>query len=822
MRAFTLATAATLSQARALAASMRRHEPDWSFEIVLIDSRQTEVTDESAPIRRISDQLDGLDLQTLLSRHEEDDLRRLLLPHAILAYSRRRKGPVLHLPPSAWLISSLDAVREGLAERAVLLAPRVTADLPDDGLQPTPEQLGRVGRTAEMVLGVDGSASADGFLHWLAARTEQTVGTLQGVPSRVRPEDRPWLARLLELAPARFATAVLDDPGCNLSMWNIPAHAISEGAEGPLADGQPIRFLDLPGFDPRRPHRLNRIASRVRVSRSPALRRLSAEYAEELLRLGWSDLHRSGEIGRELTAGLLYDERLLALYARALALGEDFGDIFSKEGAAGFLDWLEGPAPSGAEHGITRYVFYRVAAERPDVLRAYPNLDGGDGPAYVRWCLAHGLEEMALPARFVPAPGRSLKDPAMAQGVGGAVDAGSAAIATAPVSPAGPATPPGAVASGTPTKAPAVRVTGYLQHSLGLGAAARGYTEALAAAGVPVSTNSVPLHHLDLPAELSSGYGLHSFEDRLHEGRHGFELVAVNADELPDLVARLGPDYFEGPRIGIWGWETNAIPARWAGAFSLVDEIWVYSRFMADNIGAAAPVPVLAMPPPVRIPQGEVEPLRLGVPEGFTFLFVFDYLSTIQRKNPVGLIEAFKRAFVHREGPRLLIKTINGPLRPLAEEELLWAADGREDVHLIDRSLSGQELQRLMSGCDCYVSLHRSEGFGLTMAEAMATGKPVIATGYSGNVDFMDRDNSFLVRWTPARVGPECEIYPPEGEWAEPDLDHAAELMRAVHEDPAAAAAVGGRAREDIATRLSPEVTGKAMRERLWRLAGEA
>jgi glycosyltransferase involved in cell wall biosynthesis len=287
-------------------------------------------------------------------------------------------------------------------------------------------------------------------------------------------------------------------------------------------------------------------------------------------------------------------------------------------------------------------------------------------------------------------------------------------------------------------------------------------------------------------------------------------------------VEGVGADYFHGPRIGIWGWETNSIPSRWRRAFTLVDEIWVYSRFMAENIGAASPVPVIALPPPVQAPAAASEPLRLGVPEGYLFLFAFDYLSTIQRKNPIGLIEAFKRAFAPGEGPRLLIKTINGPLRPLAEEAVLWAAYGREDIHIVDCSLSGAQRDGLMAACDCYVSLHRSEGFGLTMAEAMAIGKPVIGTGYSGNVDFMTAENSYLVDYEIGRVGPDCEIYPADGEWAEPSVEHAAELMRRVWESPEEARGLGARASEDVARTLSPEVTGGAMRRRLEELAAPA
>jgi glycosyltransferase involved in cell wall biosynthesis len=343
---------------------------------------------------------------------------------------------------------------------------------------------------------------------------------------------------------------------------------------------------------------------------------------------------------------------------------------------------------------------------------------------------------------------------------------------------------------------------------------------ALDAAGVPVSTVTVPLHHLTLPAELAAGYGRQGFEDLVQEGGHSCEIVAVNAAELPDFVERLGEDYFQGPRIGIWGWETNSIPAGWRRAFSFVDEVWVYSRFMAENIGAVAPVPVLAMPPPVELPVEPAAPLRLGVPAGCLFLFVFDYLSTVQRKNPVGLIEAFKLAFAAEEGPQLLIKTINAPLRPLAEEELLWAAHGRSDIHIVDRSLSGEQMAGLMAACDCYVSLHRAEGFGLTMAEAMAIGKPVIGTGYSGNVDFMNNENSYLVDYTIGRVGPDCEIYPPEGEWADPSIEHAAELMRRVSSEPGEAAAKGQRAAADVARLLSAAVTGQRMRDRLEHLTG--
>ena len=331
-----------------------------------------------------------------------------------------------------------------------------------------------------------------------------------------------------------------------------------------------------------------------------------------------------------------------------------------------------------------------------------------------------------------------------------------------------------------------------------------------------MSTVQVPINHPELLS--SDEYGQLPFTDATHHHGHQFELVCINPDELPQFVDRVGLSYFKGPRIGVWGWETDSIPTRWRGAFEVVDEIWVYSEFVAESFRHVQGVPVVAVAPPVEAPAAAGVPLPVDLPPGFLFLFMFDYMSTTRRKNPVALIEAFKRAFAPGEGPQLLIKTLNAPLRPMSEEELLWATHGRPDIHIVDRSLTPAEKDALIAGCDCYVSLHRSEGFGLTMAEAMAIGKPVIATGYSGNVDFMDESNSFLVDYELTTVGPDCDIYPADGTWAEPSIAHAAALLRRVYDDPEKAAKIGMRAREDIARKLSPEATGDKMRRRLQEL----
>ena len=185
-------------------------------------------------------------------------------------------------------------------------------------------------------------------------------------------------------------------------------------------------------------------------------------------------------------------------------------------------------------------------------------------------------------------------------------------------------------------------------------------------------------------------------------------------------------------------------------------------------------------PCPCRLFSPEITRERLGFPRRFLFLFLFDFLSVLQRKNPLGLIEAFTRAFSPDEGPVLVIKSINGSLRASELEQVRMAAAGRPDILVVDRHYSAEEKNALLGACDCYVSLHRSEGLGLTLAEAMALGKPVIATGYSGNLHFMTPDNSYLVDYTLSAVPPACGPYPTTARWAAPDLGHAARLLRMV------------------------------------------
>ena len=365
-----------------------------------------------------------------------------------------------------------------------------------------------------------------------------------------------------------------------------------------------------------------------------------------------------------------------------------------------------------------------------------------------------------------------------------------------------------------PTAQPlGVNLAGYLDATLGVGEAARHVQGALRAAGVAVAPLGLSSRGVPRDGRVATGDAVHSVT-----------VVCANPDGMTGARDELGPAAFEGRHvIGMWWWEVAALPQRWLRAFDLVDEVWVGSRFVADLLGAVSPVPVVHVPlavpePPVADGAGREE---LGLPDGFLFGFVFDYASVAARKNPLGLIDAFSRAFPtngNGDGPSLVLKTLGGERHPREHAEVVAAAAAHPRITVIDRHLPSAEKNALIRALDCYVSLHRSEGFGLTIAEAMLLGTPVIATDYGGTRDLLTAFNCLLVDHRPVAIGPGNEPYPAHGEWAQPDLDHAALLMRAVRADPAGARTRAARARADVLSRHAPAVAGRAMADRLARV----
>ena len=273
-------------------------------------------------------------------------------------------------------------------------------------------------------------------------------------------------------------------------------------------------------------------------------------------------------------------------------------------------------------------------------------------------------------------------------------------------------------------------------------------------------------------------------------------------------------------RIAYWNWELERVPDEWAEAAALVDAIWSPTRFVADAMRARMPKPVHHMLPGVEVgPVETINRAALGVPENdFVFLFMFDLHSQLHRKNPVSVSRAFQAAFRADDPVTLVIKTSGGDIHSADLAELREAIRG-PNVLLLDELMSRSRAYGLISLSDCFVSLHRSEGFGLGLAEAMLMGKPVIATGYSGNLDFMNRENSLLVDYEMVEIKEDRPIYTQGNFWAEPSIEQASAYMRQVFENPDDARARALRVQPEIQRLLSLEAAGNRMRKRLEQIA---
>ncbi|MBI5106761.1 MAG: glycosyltransferase, partial [Solirubrobacterales bacterium] len=326
---------------------------------------------------------------------------------------------------------------------------------------------------------------------------------------------------------------------------------------------------------------------------------------------------------------------------------------------------------------------------------------------------------------------------------------------------------------------PGANVVGPFEAELGNGETARQVVAGLRAAGMPV----LPVGFVATASRQGHAFA-HVAEPA---GLFPQTVLCANAPQVPQLA----PAYRATRVTGVWWWEVDPLPAWMAESFAHVDEVWTGSDYVARILDAAAPpgVPVRKVDFPVAVPAPPPRSrAALGLPEGFVVLYLYDYNSILARKNPLGAIEAFRRAFPAPGAAHLVLKSINGDRHPDALAQVTAAAAGREDVHVVDRYVDAAERDALLAACDAYLSPHRAEGFGLTLAEAMGLGRPVIATAGTGADEFLDEAVGFPVRGAPAPVGPGADPYPADATWTAPDLDHAAAQLRAVVEHPEEAA----------------------------------
>jgi glycosyltransferase involved in cell wall biosynthesis len=356
---------------------------------------------------------------------------------------------------------------------------------------------------------------------------------------------------------------------------------------------------------------------------------------------------------------------------------------------------------------------------------------------------------------------------------------------------------------------PGVNILGHFRYPSGLQQVAATLARAFAAMGWRTTLRDLPI---EFPSDLS---------DRTrYDGIELFDTTIYCASINPPadaLLQRCGMALRPGVRrVAVWYWESDVVPETVPARPAPFDEVWAPTRFIAEAFRRRVTVPVVPMLPGVELPRFTPRPRAdFGLRDDrFLFLFTFDMASLMARKNPLAVVEAFRRAFRREEPVELVVKVARGDESP-ADIAALSAACAADNVTLINELWPRERLLALMACCDCYVSLHRSEGLGLGMAETMLMGKPVIATNYSGNLDFLTPETGYLVGGVRVPVPESVPQYPPGSHWVEPSVEHAAQQMRHVFERRDEAKATGERARAALTELMSLQAAGQRMATRL-------
>jgi glycosyltransferase involved in cell wall biosynthesis len=345
-----------------------------------------------------------------------------------------------------------------------------------------------------------------------------------------------------------------------------------------------------------------------------------------------------------------------------------------------------------------------------------------------------------------------------------------------------------------------VTVGGVLSTANGLGESARLCLEALRAIGW--NAGHLDVSSLFLRPDLPGVFG----GNPATAGEAGTLILHINGPYMPYVAWRLGRAFLSGRRIiGYWAWELPRMGPDWHRGLGQVHEIWVPSRFTADALPSTVAVPVKIVPHPVRVMPAARNRDMFAIPPGiFTVLTAFDMGSSYSRKNPRAAIAAFRKAFGDDSNCLLLLKVGHPGDANWAMKDLEDAIAGMGNVRLIERTLSQGEMATLVASADAVMSLHRAEGFGLLLAEAMLQGVPTVATGWSGNVDFMTPDDSCLVGYklVPA-IDPQGTYNMPDVRWAEADTDDAAHWLSRLRDDRNFRLGLGQRGQDAATAKLS-------------------
>lgn len=356
-----------------------------------------------------------------------------------------------------------------------------------------------------------------------------------------------------------------------------------------------------------------------------------------------------------------------------------------------------------------------------------------------------------------------------------------------------------------------INLIGFIRGEIGLGHSCRLVAAELETAGIDFA-----IYNYEQAATMR--YNDHSWDRKITNATpYNINIVHINPQELPLAFLHIDRKTWDKRyNIAFWLWELENFPAEWKNALKLVDEVWTPSEFSSESIRKATDKPVRTIPYALATPDcGGLSREHFHLPDDkFLFLCMYDCNSTIERKNPLGTISAYRLAFSPDDQDVGLVIKINNPQKDdirIIQKELT----GYGGIYIISDVLEKTQVNALIACADVYISLHRSEGFGLVPAEAMFLGTPVIATNWSSNTEFMNNDVACMVDYRFVTIEKDAGPYLAGNRWADPDIRQAAGFMRTLFEGREYGQDLARKARTFIEDKLSPERAAALIRNRI-------
>lgn len=835
-----------LAHARCLVESFLRHHPDGRACVLLVDRPDGYYDPEKEQFTTILAEEIGIPYFGVMTfRYSVLELSTAVKPFFLeYLFQNYDYDRICYFDPDIYFYHPIDEIWQALEAHAIVLTPHLTGPL--DDAKPNELDILRSGAYNLGFIGLSRHPQADELLEWWQAKMLKYCAVAF---DRGLFVDQRWI----DLVPGRFSSVHIHrDPACNVAYWNLYHRHVTFDGEEWQVEGTPLKFYHFSGYSPDRPQVLSKHQDRYTFADLPYLKPLFEGYRARLVA---NEYHTVKSWPYAFDTRSRFGVRLPDIARtlwRDLELDDPSWNPFDASSDERFwqelLSWLNEPMGDRPHipPQITRLAL-AVYRQRPDLQRAFPDILGRDRLEYARWFVNWG-RELGLDNFFIQPIAGSLESALSTRaliarhglraglyqrftnwlfhiGLGRRIESmlgprviGAVRNLFIKPNPASSVVPHQLPDLGVLPPAQneiGVNVIGYLRDETGVGENARAVLRTLHSRGFPVAWTMLKSN----AARKNDSSALH-----LPQGHpYAINLVCANADQVNVVYDELGAGFFVGKyNIGYWHWELDRFPPEWFDRFQLFDEIWVGSHFVQNALAQVSPVPVITMGVGVDISSdSNVGREVLNLPqEKFIFLFVFDMLSVFERKNPLGVVEAYRRAFgTHFRDTALVVKVTRLDKFPEYRKPLEQAMASVSGI-LMDGYLDRPELDSLFNVCDAYVSLHRSEGFGLTIAEAMCLGKPVIATAYSGNTDYMNVCNSYPVEYTLTELERDYGPYKQGEVWADPDLDHAAAQMRRVWESRDEAIRKGKRAAADIKRWYGREAMARRIIERLKIIAG--